>query len=155
AVQVKLAGLEVLSLGGALKGEKAQTMLLGLLEETDPGVRLSVLKGIEDSRLSKAAPRLVKLLGDRSRPTTERTAILKALAVLNDKSAVPAVKELLNDGPTRTEALRTLVALDPAAAQEAAKTFLEQNDLQLQREAIQVLGTQPAGAKLVAERFLA
>src|SRR5262249_14553359 len=68
AAEVKLAGLEVLSLGGALKSDKAQSWLLSLLDETDDGLRLAVIKAIEDTRLTKAAPWLVKRLGDNSRP---------------------------------------------------------------------------------------
>jgi len=42
--------------------------------------------------------------------------------------------------------LRTLMALEPTAGQEAARTFLDQDDPELRKEAVDMLGTQAAGA---------
>jgi putative heme-binding domain-containing protein len=53
------------------------------------------------------------------------------------------------------EVLRTLAALDAAAARRSAEAFLDEKDARLQGAALEVLGTHPAGAKLIGERFLA
>ena len=65
---VKLAGLEALSLGNALKSEKGSAWLLSLLDDADPALRLGVIKGIEDNRLEAAGGKLVKLLADATLP---------------------------------------------------------------------------------------
>src|SRR5439155_20489002 len=96
-VPVKLAGLEVLSSGGALKDERVAKLLLAWLEETDPGVRLAVVKAIQDMRLVQAAPRLTHLLGDATLPASERTAIVRALGVLQDKSSSAALRGILRN----------------------------------------------------------
>lgn len=161
ATVVKLAGLEALSQDGALKGDKGQALILALLQETDPPIRLAVIKVIADTHLVQAVPRLTKLLADETRPAAERLAVIKALRVLSNKSPIAVLKNILGShkqedaGALRLESLRTLARLDPAAAQAPARAFLDQNDLALQSDAIQVLGTQVEGAKLVGERFLA
>ncbi len=77
--EVKLAGLEVLSVNGALKGDKAGDWLLELLDNDDrSSIRLAVVKAIDDTHLTKAAPQLVKLFGNAERPLPERLAVVKA-----------------------------------------------------------------------------
>jgi quinoprotein glucose dehydrogenase len=162
-VPVKLAGLEVLSAAGQLKGEKAESLLLALLDKSDAAVRLPVIRIVETGKVAKAAPALAKLLGESELSPAERIAVVKALRSLNDKSAVPALKEILAKGQAETpdavqlrlEAFRTLVALDAAAGQDAARAFLDEKDPLLQGEAVVFLGSKPDGAKLAAERFLA
>ncbi len=159
AQAVKLAGLEVLSLGQALKGEKAEKWLFVLLEENDPAVRLSVIRAIEQTRLTKAAPKLAKILGEKGASEKERLAAIQALRVLADRSAVPVLKEILaEDSPAtqalRRDALRTLGALDLQAALLLAEQYLAGQDEGLQTEAVLLLGTQPAGAKRVGKLFL-
>jgi putative membrane-bound dehydrogenase-like protein len=162
AVEVKLAGLEVLSLAGALQGEKSAAWLLRLLDDTDTNLRLSVLKAIEDTRLARAAGRLVKILEDASRPARERVAVARALRTLNDRSVVGALKtRVANDKTTspeaaavRVEAFRTLAVLDPAAAATAARGFLEKGDPALQADAVVALGASADGTRFAARKFL-
>jgi putative heme-binding domain-containing protein len=161
ALAVKLAGVDALSVMGTLKTGKGADWLLGLLEDTDPAARLVVVKAVEESRLAKAAPFLARLLGDTSRPLKEREAAVKALRLLNDRSAVTPLKEVLAAkyfGPgsanLRLEALRTLAVLDPIAALEPAKKILEEQELAQQGEAVIALGANAEGARLVGRRFL-
>jgi putative membrane-bound dehydrogenase-like protein len=162
AAAVKIAGLEVLSLAGALKGDKAGDWLAKLLEDTDPNLRLSVIKAIEDTRLTRASERLVRLLQDAGRPAREREAVVKALRALNDRSAVGALKAILaDDKPTgqdartlRLEAFRSLAALDPDSAVTAARGFLENRDFVLEGEAAVVLGASADGTRFAARLFL-
>jgi putative membrane-bound dehydrogenase-like protein len=161
ALAVKVAGVETLSVMGALKSGKGADWLLGMLEETEPAARLTIIKAVEESRLAKAVPFLARLLGDSSRPLKEREAAVKALRLLNDRSAVAPLKEVLSArdfGPgsaaLRLEALRTLAVLDPLAAIEPARKILEENELGQQTEAVVALGANPEGARLVGRRFL-
>src|SRR5205807_194903 len=123
---------------------KAESLLVALLDEKDAPVRLAAVRAIEDGRVAKAARRLTELFADRWRPAGERMAILRALRVLPDKTVVPVLKDCLHAKDTatilRTEALRTLAAVDPAEAQNVAKAFLTGSDAELQSEAVQVLG---------------
>ncbi len=157
-VEIKLAALEVLSGGGALTGEKAQDLLLAMLTESDPGVRLSVIKALADTRVAKAAPRLAEMLKDAKRPAEERAALVAALAVVPDKSAVPTLKSIAadkdQDSALRGQALRSLSAADAAAAQQTAASLLDEPNETLQKQAVAVLATSPEGAKLAGRRFL-
>ena len=158
---VKAAGVQVLSSGGQLKGDKAEAMLLDCLEQADPMRRPELIQIVEHSRVAKAAPVLAKLLASEKTPITERAAIVKALRALNDKSAVPALKGIVTanskESPEavqlRIEALRTLMALDAVVGREAALAFLDEKDQKLQGEGVNLLGASPEGAKLVGERF--
>src|SRR5262249_46818556 len=129
---VKLAGLEVLSSNGALAGDSAKEWLLRLLDETDDKVRLATVKAIEDTKLTKAAPRRGKWLGDGRRPGPERIAVAKALRALGDKSAVAPLEAILagkDSSPEgvalKTELLRALASLDPAAGGKSATKLLD------------------------------
>ncbi len=161
-VAVKLAGLEVLSNGGTLKSEKAAKWLLGLLDEDDPALRLSVVKAVEDTHLAKAAPPLIKLAGNAARSLPERLAVVKALGKLDDRAAVPVLKEILaneafkdKEGTNlRMEALRSLSALDCDAAMQSATVFLGKNDPLLQGTAVSILGADPKGTKVIARLYL-
>ena len=159
---VKLAGLEALSLGGALKGDKGAAWLLGLLDDADPNVRLAVIKGVEDNRLDSAAGKLVKLLSDPTRPAKEREALVKALRVVKSDAVKPILLDILaNPKPAtpesttlRVEALRTLAVVDPAAAAVSARAFLTSGDLTLQTEAVQLVAGNPTEAKALGQLFL-
>jgi putative membrane-bound dehydrogenase-like protein len=162
ATAVKIAGLEVLSLAGALKGDRAGEWLVKLLDDPDPNLRLSVVKAIEDTRPARASGRLVKLLEDAGRPAREREAVVKALRALHDRTAVAALKTIVaDDKPTtpearslRLEAFRSLAALDPDYAAVAARGFLERHDYVLQTEAAVVLGASVEGTRFAAKLFL-
>lgn len=162
-VQVRRAALEVLAAAGQVKGDKLEGMLVALVDSTDGNVRLSAIRMIEAGKVARGAPRLAGLLGDAKVAATERTAVIKALRALNDKSAVSVLKEILSKGTAdtpeavqlRLEAFRTLLALDPAAGPEVAKAFLDEKDQTLLNEAVIQLGARPEGAQLVAERFIA
>ena len=161
AEAVKLAGLVALSAMGGVKSDKGAAWLLGLLDETDPALRLAAIKAIEDARLGKAAAKLVVLLLDGSRPANERTAVIKALRVLNDRGGVNKLKEMVaTDGTTpemqtlRLEAFRTLAVLDLAAATLSARQLLESKDEAAQKEAVLLLGATAEGAHAVGKLFL-
>lgn len=151
------ATVEVFAANG-LDTPKATQAVLTLLSRTDPEVRLAVIKAVEEGRLTAAAPRLLEILADKTRSAEERTAVIKALRVLGDKRALAPVRAFLA-GPEaaalKVEALRTLAALDALAARTAAEKLLDQPDPALIAEAVAVLGTTKAGARVIGERFVA
>src|SRR5260370_37605429 len=145
-VPVKLAGLEVLSTGGALKSDRAAKDLLALLDDDDRTLRLAVVKAVDDRHLTQAAPQLVKLARNADGPLPERLAVVKALGKLDDRSAVPVLKEVLakeeprgrEGAELRMEALRSLAALDGDAAAESATVFLDKQNPLLQAAAVSI-----------------
>ncbi|HLW64913.1 MAG TPA: hypothetical protein VKS79_06290, partial [Gemmataceae bacterium] len=163
ASDVKRTGVELLGTFGPVPNDKVGKLILGLLEDNDPDIRLLAIRTIEQARLTAAVPVLNARLGDETWTGIERQAILKALRVFNDKSTIPPLIAILKDArpssaegnALKIEALRSLAQTDPSAAQTLAEGFLDQKDAGLQSEAVQVLGTQPSGAKKAAERFLA
>jgi putative membrane-bound dehydrogenase-like protein len=163
ASEVKRTGVEMLGTFGPLQNDKVSKLILGLLVDRDPDIRLLAIRTIEQIRLGAAVPVLNARLGDETWTGVERQAIVKTLRAFNDKSSIPPLIAILKDARAnsteanslRIEALRSLAQADPIAAQTYAETFLDQKDPGLQAEAVQVLGTQPSGARKAAERFLA
>ena len=155
---VKLAGLEVLASGGAMKSDKGGIWLLVLLDDKDAALRPATLKAVEATQLVAAGPRLIKLLRLAEVSTADKQATLKALRAIKDVSSVAAIKDALASNKvetsTKAEALRTLAALDPAGGVAAARPLLQAADPVLQGEAVQLLGADVADAKLVARLFL-
>jgi len=155
------AGIEVIANTGDLKGAKIANFLTELLDSTDDKLRLTVISAIETNRIASATSRMGQTLVKKDRPIEERIAIVKAFRVLNDKSVIPMLEEVLKTSEKpepvalRQEALRTLGVLDFAKTFAVAEKLLDQPDVTLQGEAINVLGSQPQGAKIVGQQFLA
>ena len=158
ALEVKLAGLETLSLGKAFGNARAEKWLLGLIDDGDLTVRLAVLAGVEQGKVTKAAPAIIKRLADTESALEERTAAVRALRVLNDKRAVPVLNDILEGKDAkqlelRKESLRTFAVLDPVGVQNVARQLLGR-EAEMQIEAIQLLGLDVEGAKEVGKLFL-
>jgi putative membrane-bound dehydrogenase-like protein len=140
-----------------LESPQAKAVVLALLSRTDPGVRLAAIRAVEAARLTAAAPKLLELLADTSRPLEERSTIVKALRVMNAKAAVKEMQAILasNDPPAfRVEALRTLAALDAPTARTAAEKLLESTDAAMLNEAVAFLGATKPGAMLLGQRYI-
>jgi putative heme-binding domain-containing protein len=155
---VQLAALEVLASGGVMKSEKGGTWLLAMLDDTDAALRPAVLKAVEAVQLAAAGPKIVALLRLPDVSGVDRRATLKALRAIKATLSIATIKDVLSDAKeetaTRAEALRTLAALDPASGVAAARPLLRAADTELQSEAVQLLGTDVADAKVVARLFL-
>lgn len=163
---VKLAALKVLSSAKKLKSEKVGKVLITLLEtERYADVRIAGINTVAELRINKAGPVLASMLVEGSlRSTEERHALIKALGTLKDKAAVKMLVKMLNDKklPATEEmhiiqgdGLRALAMIDSGEAIKVARSFLDSSNVALQKQAVAVLGTEPAGAKLVGEKFLA
>ena len=75
---------------------------------------------------------------------------MKALGALQEKSAIPILKQYLNskdaDPAVRAAALGALGTIDAAAAQPFATAALDSSNAALQKEAVTILGAVLAGA---------
>jgi len=156
--EVKIAGLEVLAASGDLTGSRIATYVLNSLDSDDPAVRLAAIQAVEEARFLPGTAKLTELLQDSKRPTTERSAVLKALRSVAGNGAAKALVELLNKPEPATlkvEVLRALATASPEQARIEAAKLLDQPDPNLLAEAVIVLGATKDGAKLVGERFVA
>jgi quinoprotein glucose dehydrogenase len=158
SLDVVRAAVEVFAVSGEANAKKANDLVLRLITHPDDEVRYVAIKAVEDLRLSAASPQLVTILGNSTRRESERAAAVNALRVLGDKKAVAPLQAVLT-GPhpatLKSVALQALAALDIAAARSAAEKLLDQPDTTLLNDAVSVLSTTKAGAKLIGERFVA
>src|SRR5262249_26773304 len=128
SLEVVRAAVEVFAMSGEANAKKATSLVLGLLVHPDDDARFTAIQAIEDMRLARAVPQLSEVLADPARRESERAAAVKAVRVLNDKKAVEPIKALLagqNPATLKVEALRSLAALDIAAARTAAQKLLD------------------------------
>lgn len=169
APKVRQAALDlIVSLGHRPKEGKEQEWLREQLKHAESEVRQAAVRAAEATRMPGTASRLAEMLGDPSRPMTERTAITRALRTF---AAEPALREanvsvdlkkyaLLTESRQpellglRLEALRTLAVLDAGAAQETARGLLEDRQPMVVREAVTVLAERPEGARVIGRAFL-
>ena len=158
---VKMAGLETLGLFGPLQSDRAAGLLIAWAKDRDPEMRLAALVTIEKTRMSRAVPELVKRLTDETFTAHERAAVVKTLRIFGDRSTLAPLIKILQQETTaadgkelRLEAFRSLAQLDSKAVEPFALKFVERPG-EFQNEAVAALGVQPAGAKKVAELFLA
>jgi putative membrane-bound dehydrogenase-like protein len=158
-IEVKRAGLDVLSVSGTQGSDKAQAWLLALVDQGDPDLRLTLIDVVARTRLKKAAPRLAEWLADTGRSEKERRAAARALRAVADPSTAPVLKKVLSESKQpasfRIEVLRALEGVDRVEAQKSAQAFLDDAHLEIQRAGVQILGNTAAGARQVAARYLA
>lgn len=151
---MRLAALDVLAASGKIGSEKVKTTLITMLQTGDPKSRQALLKTIADARLATAAPILVDQLGS-AKDDADRIALIRVLGQLAERKTFDAVK--LHAGSknagVRIEALRALSAIDNRPARDVAEKLLADADLQVQREAIVMLGQSVEGARIVGKRF--
>jgi putative membrane-bound dehydrogenase-like protein len=154
---VKLAAIEVLSTNGAMNTDKARSLFAAMLGQKSPQLRLAVIQAIDTGRVTQAAPLLVEMLG-KSDSTAERIALARALGSFGTQTvdSWKVLETLLKDREAglRLEALRALAALDYRKARKSAEALLADADLQVQQEAVVLLGRDPDGARLVGQRFV-
>jgi quinoprotein glucose dehydrogenase len=157
--EVNVAGLEVLAAMNAL-GTEAGAMYVGLLlDSKDDDTRLAAWNAVETNSIVSMAPKLGAVAKNESKSQAERIAAIRAGRTMGDASFAAVLKDFLADSKSspaiKVESLRTLTVREPGAAQEQAKVLLDQVDPTVLGEAIAVLGSTKAGAKLVGERYLA
>ena len=159
SIGVKTAALDQLSSAGSLTGGAGADLVRGLLESKDEAARIAAWTAIEKSKLPIGGAKLSGVLSDSKLSLGERTAAIKAAKALGGVDVQAALKDLLasttESAGLKVEALRTLAALDPNSSRTFAEKLLDQPDPGLLGESVAVLVTTKAGAKMVAERYLA
>jgi putative membrane-bound dehydrogenase-like protein len=122
APQVRAAAIDTLS---ALDARDAGEAIAGLLADSDPQVRRSAASASGKLGAKRAAGDLLKLAGD---PDPElRRRCFESLALVGDRSALPAALAALNDRETATAALRCVAAVGGPDQAEAVAEFAARN----------------------------
>src|ERR1051325_734191 len=151
---MKLAALDVLATAGKIESDRVKKTLLAMLKTDDARTRSAILQTIADARLISAAPILVEQL-KAADDDAVRMLLIRTLGQLSERSTFDAVKPLVKSkAPAmRIEALRALSNIDNRPARKIAEELLADDDLQVQREAIVMLGQSVDGARIVGKRF--
>ena len=119
-----------------------------LLSSAPAAVRTAAVLATSALEIKGAGVHLAALACDRDQPDKTRAEALKSLGVLNDPGRVDAAGRALTlPGPrSRTEALRLLAKVDPAAAIAPVKDRLAHGSAAEQQGAIAVLAAMPGDA---------
>ena len=157
---VKLAAVEILASHGAMKTEALRETLVALLTEKELAVRMTVIKAIEESKTTQAAPVLADRLS-QAESNDEKIAIARTLSRLQDKSVTPKLETAFAakdaDAKVRLELFRSLVALEAKRMAKPAEAILAEKDADpdLVREAVIVVANQGIdGARKVGKLFV-
>jgi putative membrane-bound dehydrogenase-like protein len=157
-LDVVRAAIEVFAASGEDNSQQAVQLVERLLRDPRAEVRRVGITAAEDLRLRPIVPVLIELVTDPRHSEADRLAAIRALRMINDPRAAPVLQDIVQGGyPAiiKVEALRGLKLMKPNEAQVIAQRLLEEADPQLLAEAIAVLTPTKAGARLVAERYLA
>ena len=157
APPVLVAALAVVAGSGQDLPPAAVQLVLTSLDSADTDVRVAAVQAAEDTRLVLAGPKLLALLGSPHQPG-ETLHILRAIRGAAGKEAVgPLGDYLAKPAPSylKVEALRALNTFSGDEARRQSLPLLDAADPKLVEEAVGTLGATPAGAKTVAERYLA
>jgi putative membrane-bound dehydrogenase-like protein len=151
---MRLAALDVLAAHGKVDADRVKNVLLAILKDDDIKARSALLQTIGEARLTSAAPLLLDLL-----KTTEgnamRLSLVRTLGLLGERSAFGPLEKLAksDDAIMRIEVLRALSNIDNRPARKVAESMLADEEIQVQREAVVMLGQSVEGARIVGQRF--
>ena len=153
---VKITALEVLSVSPGFSEKAAVDFLTPLVNDKEEPVQLAAIRAAEAAQVKKMGSEFLKRMPAETRVPV-KAAQLRALRNLGEKGVLPELAALAKHPAeaVRLEALRTLALWDVKAAQEVAKQFLGETNLELQGEAVAVLSRNAEGARHLAELYLA
>jgi quinoprotein glucose dehydrogenase len=157
-LDVLRAAIEVFASSGEDHAQQAVQLVERLLRDPRAEARRVGISAAEDLRLRAVVPVLIDLVTGDRHSEEDRLAAIRALRAINDPRAAPALQDIIHGGypaVIKVEALRGLKLMKPAEAQAIAQRLLQEADPQLLAEAIAVLTPTKAGARLVAEQYLA
>jgi quinoprotein glucose dehydrogenase len=119
--------------------------LAAILASSSEYVRDAAVPAIAALGIKDASPRLAELATDRQQSDNTRSLALKALDQLADSRRIDAAQRalILPGSRSRTEALRVLAKVDPAAAMAPIRDRLEHGSPAEQQGAIAVLAAMP------------
>ncbi|HZZ81955.1 MAG TPA: PVC-type heme-binding CxxCH protein [Gemmataceae bacterium] len=153
---MKLAALDVLASSGKVDSAKVKATLIAMLKAEDPKSRQAVLTTIADAKLTSATPILIDQLAAATEDA-DKLALIRTLGLLSERSAFNAVQAhaRAKSPALRIEVLRALSSIDYRPARKIAESLLDDADVQVQREAVVMLGQSVEGARVVGQRFVA
>lgn len=159
---MRLAALDVLAAHGKIDSTKLGDTLAGMLKSDDPKSRQAVLKTIAEARLTGAAPVLVKQLEKDAKQLKDESRdflsiqTIEVLGLLGEKELfAPILPYVESKNPEmRVVALRALGNIDSRAARKIAEQMLADEEVQVQREAVVLLGQSIEGARVAGKRFV-
>jgi quinoprotein glucose dehydrogenase len=128
--------------------EAIRPKLSGLLRSAPPAVRTAAITTTAALLIKEAGTELEAIAADRDTPDLTRTAALTALDQLADPRRIEAAQRalLLPGHRSRTQALRVLAKVDPAAAIQPLRDRLAHGTIAEQQGAIAVLAAMPGDA---------
>jgi putative membrane-bound dehydrogenase-like protein len=157
-LDVVRAAIEVFAASGEENSQQAVQLVERLLRDPRAEARRVGITAAEDLRLRPVVPLLIELVTHDRHSEADRLAAVRALRMINDPRAAPVLRDIVQGGypaVVKVEALQALRLMRPAEAQAIAQRLLDEADPQLLAEAIAILTPTKAGARLVAERYLA
>ncbi|MSU77425.1 MAG: hypothetical protein EXS16_04930 [Gemmataceae bacterium] len=151
---MRLAALDVLASAGKIDSDRFKTTLIGMLKTDDAKMRQAILHTITDAKLVSAVPILLEQLAKADDDATT-ISLVRTLGQLSERSAFAEVQKLVasKNWEVRVEVLRALGNLDYRPARKVAEGLLGDPILEVQREAVVMLGQSIEGARVVGQRF--
>ncbi len=151
---MRLAALDVLATAGKIDSDHFKATLLAMLKTDDAKTRQAILHTIGDAKLVSAVPILVEQLAQAD-DDSGRIALVRTLSLINERSAYAPIQKLAasKNWEVRIEVLRALGNLDYRPARKVAESLLGDPILEVQREAVVMLGQSIEGARIVGQRF--
>lgn len=152
---MKLAALDVLASAGKIEGDRLKKTLLAMLKSDDAKAKQMVLSTIADAKLLSATPILLEQLATAEDDAARQT-LIRTLGALGEKSAFKAIEKHLQakDAATRIETLRALGNIDYGQARGVAAKLLGDSEVNVQREAVVLLGQSIEGARIAGKHFV-
>ena len=152
---LKLAALDVLAGAGKADSGRVKATLLAVLKTDDHQSWQAVLNMIAEAKLTSAVPILLEQLAKASNDTATKAPLVRVLGQLGERLAYKPIEALANfpDPVMRIEVLRALSNIDNRPARKIAEDLLRDETLDVQREAIVILGQSIEGARVVGKRF--
>lgn len=157
-LDVLRAAIEVFAASGEENSQQAVQLVERLLRDSQTEARRVGITAAQDLRLSPVVPLLIELVTNERHSEADRLAAVRALRIINDHRAAPVLRDIVQGeypAVIKVEALQALRLMRPAEAQAIAQRLLDESDPRLLAEAIAILTPSKAGARLVAERYLA
>lgn len=151
---LKLAALDVLASAGKVESQKLKKTIIAMLTTDDPKSRQAILGTIADARLTSSLPILLDQLAGAGEDA-DKQALIHTLGQLGESAAYkPIAVHLKSKTPAlRIEVLRALGSINYRETRKLAEGLLSDDDQQVQREAIVLLGHSVEGARVVGQRF--
>ncbi len=151
---MRLAALDVLATAGKIESAHFKSTLISMLKTDDAKTRQAILHTITDAKLVSAVPILLEQLAKADDDATT-ISLVRTLGQLSERTAFAPLQKLVasKNWEVRVEVLRALGNLDYRPARKIAEGLLGDSILEVQREAVVMLGQSIEGARIVGQQF--